>query len=241
MASRAPDDQTEKPRGEQEADQTNPEAHREIHHRIAQQVPDPGPCPRPDEGADHPVADEPGDAQCRRAGQAGRDGVQLGQEPGGDLELRRPSQKPVLSPTDERLGIGREPTEDREHSRAAPPTYAVPAEIRAQASSDRDRDGLDNAHPAGRRQRPRREENRNDRQRHTALIGKNPAEQHPLEMAEAHRGHRAVVTGRRPLRVPGAPLSSKRATSKAVGPQPDAPIRPTDRTGTGAMVSWMSQ
>jgi hypothetical protein len=51
-------------------------------------------------------------------------------------------------------------------------------------------------------------------------------------MAEAHRGHHAVVTGRGPLRVPGALLSSKTATSDAVGRKPlDASADPTDHRG----------
>ena len=187
MPSSAPDDQAEKQSGKQEAHSVNPEAHGELHHRIPQQVPDPGPCSRPDEGADHPVADEAGDTQSRRAGQAGRDRVQLGQESGGELERPRSSKKPVLSPTDERFGTGREPAEQRDYSRPAPPTYAVPAEVRAECGPDRDGEDLDNAQPAARRQRTRGEQDGNDRHRHAALNGKNPAEQNPLGMVQDHR------------------------------------------------------
>lgn len=138
-------------------------------------------------GADHPVADKAGDTQSRRAGQAGRDGVQLGQESGGELERPCSSKEPVLSPTNERFGTGREPAEQREYSRPAPPTYAVPAEVRAQGGPDRDGEDLDNAQSAARRQRTRGEQDGNDGHRHAALIGKNPAEQDPLGMVQDHR------------------------------------------------------
>jgi hypothetical protein len=187
MPSSAPDDQVEEQGREQEAGQPDAEAHREIHHHVAQHVPEPGPDPGPREGADRSVAEEARDPHPGRAGQAGGHRIQLGQEAGGDLEPPRVSEEAILGPPDERLGPGREPAEQRQHACPAPPAQAVPAEIRAEGGHDGDGEDLDDAQPAARGQRSRREQPGNDRHRYATLIGQHPAEQHPLDVVEDHR------------------------------------------------------
>jgi hypothetical protein len=97
---------------DEEHDESDAQEVRSYRQRMAEDMAEPDPHPRPDESAHYSVADEAPDARVDSTGHPGRDRIQLGQESSAQLEDRKASRVDALRPRSQDSCRWGEPAED---------------------------------------------------------------------------------------------------------------------------------
>src|SRR6266481_7812894 len=175
--------------GQEEDDETDAEANCRVRERVAEKIPKPNPPSRPRQRTRGTVAEKANDARPGRTGQSAGDRVQLRQEPSGNLECSYVSAEDMLSATDQHTGSQREPAQNLQRPRPAPPAKAVPRQVARERRPDRDANDHGHTQVAIPRQRARADQGGDDGHRDPGLIAEDPGKQKPSRVLQNHGRH----------------------------------------------------